>query len=88
MPAHGMPDARSCEDAYTTSRTLSIRTSFMMANRSFSPRTSDIEPAVYLPGYGGVRHCDVVTVGPDGARVLTPFQGDPASLVIDTHAGP
>lgn len=34
----------------------------------------NIEPAIYLDGYGAVRHCDVVCVTEDGARVLTPFQ--------------
>ena len=33
----------------------------------------NIEPAIYLEGYGGLRHCDVVEVTETGARVLTPF---------------
>jgi Xaa-Pro aminopeptidase len=36
--------------------------------------TFNIEPAIYIKGYGGLRHCDVVTVGEQGAEVLTPFQ--------------
>ncbi len=36
--------------------------------------TFNIEPAIYIKGYGGLRHCDVVTVGDKGAEVLTPFQ--------------
>lgn len=36
--------------------------------------TFNIEPAIYIQGYGGLRHCDVVTVGAQGAEVLTPFQ--------------
>jgi Xaa-Pro aminopeptidase len=36
--------------------------------------TFNIEPAIYMKGYGGLRHCDVVTVGEKGAEVLTPFQ--------------
>ena len=36
--------------------------------------TFNIEPAIYIKEYGGIRHCDVVTVHHDGADVLTPFQ--------------
>jgi Xaa-Pro aminopeptidase len=36
--------------------------------------TFNIEPAIYIRGYGGLRHCDVVTVREKGADVLTPFQ--------------
>lgn len=36
--------------------------------------TFNIEPAIYIKGYGGLRHCDVVTVSAAGAEVLTPFQ--------------
>jgi Xaa-Pro aminopeptidase len=36
--------------------------------------TFNIETAIYMKGYGGLRHCDVVTVGEKGAEVLTPFQ--------------
>ena len=34
----------------------------------------NVEPAIYLEGYGGLRHCDMVVVTPSGAEVLTPFQ--------------
>ncbi len=34
----------------------------------------NIEPAIYLEGYGGIRHCDVVALTEDGPEVLTPFQ--------------
>jgi Xaa-Pro aminopeptidase len=40
----------------------------------------NVEPAVYLEGYGGVRHCDVVAVGPAGAEVLTPFHASAGEL--------
>ena len=33
----------------------------------------NVEPAVYLDGYGGLRHCDVVAVTESGFEVLTPF---------------
>ena len=42
----------------------------------------NVEPAIYIKGYGGVRHCDVVTVGAHGAEVLTPFQADIEHLTI------
>jgi Xaa-Pro aminopeptidase len=35
--------------------------------------TFNIEPAIYVEGYGGARHCDVVTVTESGAEILTPF---------------
>ena len=33
----------------------------------------NIEPAIYIPGVGGMRHCDDVVVTPSGAECLTPF---------------
>ncbi|HET7620551.1 MAG TPA: Xaa-Pro peptidase family protein [Gemmatimonadaceae bacterium] len=33
----------------------------------------NIEPAVYLDGVTGIRHCDVVALGDRGATLLTPF---------------
>jgi Xaa-Pro aminopeptidase len=42
----------------------------------------NIEPAVYLEGWGGLRHCDMVTVTEKGCEVLTPFLAEPASLTI------
>ncbi len=35
--------------------------------------TFNVEPAAYFDGVGGMRHCDVVTVTKDGARVLSDF---------------
>lgn len=35
--------------------------------------TFNIEPAAYFDGYGGMRHCDVVSVTADGTNVLTDF---------------
>jgi Xaa-Pro aminopeptidase len=34
----------------------------------------NVEPAIYLNGQGGLRHCDLVAVHPDGAELLTTFQ--------------
>jgi Xaa-Pro dipeptidase len=36
--------------------------------------TFNIEPAVYLEGYGGARHCDMVAVTESGMKLLTDFQ--------------
>jgi Xaa-Pro aminopeptidase len=40
----------------------------------------NVEPAVYIEGYGGVRHCDMVAVTSDGYELLTDFQLDTGSL--------
>jgi Xaa-Pro aminopeptidase/Xaa-Pro dipeptidase len=34
----------------------------------------NIEPAVYIEGWGGLRHCNMVAVTTTGAELLTPFQ--------------
>jgi Xaa-Pro aminopeptidase len=34
----------------------------------------NIEPAIYHEGWGGIRQCDLVAVGPHGVELLTPFQ--------------
>jgi Xaa-Pro aminopeptidase len=43
----------------------------------------NVEPAVYLGGYGGVRHCDMVAVTINGPELLTPFQCAADELVIE-----
>ncbi len=35
--------------------------------------TFNVEPAIYIEGVGGMRHCDVVACTESGAEVLTPF---------------
>jgi Xaa-Pro aminopeptidase len=42
----------------------------------------NVEPAIYLDGYGGLRHCDMVAVTDTGARVLTPFQASIKELTV------
>jgi Xaa-Pro aminopeptidase len=42
-----------------------------------------LEPAVYIEDYGGLRHCDVVTVTASGVEVLTPFQAGTTSLLLE-----
>ncbi|HVA89187.1 MAG TPA: Xaa-Pro peptidase family protein [Chloroflexota bacterium] len=47
--------------------------------------TFNLEPAIYIAGFGGLRHCDVVTLGPSGAEVLSPFHARLEELVL-AHA--
>ncbi len=42
----------------------------------------NIEPAIYIDGYGGLRHCDMVSVGETVTEVLTPFQLSIEDLII------
>ena len=42
----------------------------------------NIEPAIYLDGFGGIRHCDVVLLTDHGPEVLTPFQSTIESLTV------
>ncbi len=44
--------------------------------------TFNVEPAVYIENYGGVRHCDMVTVTETGYELLTEFQSDIESLAL------
>jgi Xaa-Pro dipeptidase len=44
--------------------------------------TFNIEPSIYIEGFGGLRHCDVVTVHEDGPEVLTPFQARTEELSV------
>jgi Xaa-Pro aminopeptidase len=43
----------------------------------------NVEPAIYLEGYGGLRHCDMVTVREAGAELLTSFQSRVDELRLD-----
>src|SRR5205814_2314594 len=42
----------------------------------------NIEPAVYIEGWGGARHCDTVALTESGVEVLTDFQSHPAELIL------
>lgn len=44
--------------------------------------TFNVEPAIYIAGFGGLRHCDVVTVRENGPDVLTPFQAAIDQLIM------
>ena len=48
----------------------------------------NVEPAVYIDGYGGVRHCDMVAVTDSGYDLLTPFQCKPEELVLHSEDEP
>lgn len=43
----------------------------------------NIEPAIYVEGFGGIRHCDMVLLTDHGPEVLTPFQSTPESLTVE-----
>lgn len=45
----------------------------------------NIEPAIYIEGLGGIRHCDMVAVTEKGAELLTPFQSDVKDLVLGSN---
>jgi Xaa-Pro aminopeptidase len=42
----------------------------------------NVEPAIYIEGYGGMRHCDVVALTGAGAEVLTRFQSSVEQLTV------
>jgi Xaa-Pro aminopeptidase len=42
----------------------------------------NVEPAVYIEGYGGVRHCDMVAVTKTGYELLTDFQLNAGCLTV------
>jgi Xaa-Pro aminopeptidase/Xaa-Pro dipeptidase len=43
----------------------------------------NVEPAVYIEGWGGIRHCDMVAVSSAGAELLTPFQIRVEDLILE-----
>jgi len=43
----------------------------------------NVEPAIYFEGYGGIRHCDMVSVTEAGAELLTPFQCGIRELIVN-----
>jgi len=42
----------------------------------------NIEPAVYIPGVGGMRQCNMVAVTDDSAELLTGFQNETEDLIL------
>ena len=42
-----------------------------------------IEPAVHIPGLGGMRQCNMVAVTETGSELLTQFQNAKADLILD-----
>jgi len=45
----------------------------------------NVEPGIYFPGYGGIRHCDMVAVTATGCELLTPFLDEPGAAILATH---
>jgi Xaa-Pro dipeptidase len=41
-----------------------------------------IEPGIYLPGVGGIRHSDTILITTDGYEILTPYPVDLETLTI------
>lgn len=48
----------------------------------------NIEPAVYVEGLGGIRHCDLVAVTSNGMDLLTDFHSAPADLLLPLRQPP
>lgn len=42
----------------------------------------NVEPAIYIEGFGGIRHCDMAAVTEHGFELLTPFQTQVADLFL------
>jgi len=45
----------------------------------------NVEPAVYIEGVSGIRHCDMVAVTRESFELLTPFQASFEELVLDVR---
>jgi Xaa-Pro aminopeptidase len=48
----------------------------------------NVEPAVYIDGVGGLRHCEMVAVKDTGAELLTPFHRSLEELVLEPRTVP
>lgn len=42
----------------------------------------NVEPAIYINNFGGIRHCDMVAITKTGTELLTNFQCRPEDLVL------
>lgn len=47
----------------------------------------NVEPALYIEGYGGIRHCDMVAVTANGYELLTNFQADEQRICLARNSG-
>ena len=48
--------------------------------------TFNVEPAIYINGELGVRHCDMVAVTESGMKLLTPFHATLNELLVNPVA--
>jgi Xaa-Pro aminopeptidase len=48
----------------------------------------NVEPAIYIDGFGGIRHCDAIAVTESGCEVLSAFHTELDDLVVSDGAGP
>ena len=48
--------------------------------------TFNVEPAIYIDGELGVRHCDMVAVTESGMELLTPFHATLNELLVNPVA--
>ena len=78
MTAHGFGDAFR----HSTGHGVGFAAADANSRPRIHPKSTDIleegmtfniEPAAYFDGYGGMRHCDVVTVTSTGASIITDF---------------
>ncbi|HET8631223.1 MAG TPA: M24 family metallopeptidase [Thermomicrobiales bacterium] len=47
--------------------------------------TFNVEPAVYIEGFGGLRHCDVAAAQAEQANLLSPFHASLDDLIIGSE---
>ena len=47
----------------------------------------NVEPAIYIDGFGGLRHCDMVLVTEHGIELLTPFHASSEELILEAGMG-
>ncbi len=80
-----------CEFTHATGHGVGFAAINHEAHPVIGPKSEDVletgmvfnvEPAIYIEGYGGLRHCDMVAVTETGAELLTPFQSSAEELIL------